>query len=462
MLPVVTSGSRRRKIAISILGAVLMAAPVSAVAGDPPAPPESFTFTAGGDMIGPYHPLVVDDPAFRPVAALFRGADLGFSNQEGSIFDLETFAGYPAAENGGGYPQQPAAAARAIRAMGIALVSKANNHATDWGADGLAATLQSLNAAGIVEAGAGLSLDQARAPVYVTTRKGVTALVDVASTFPPMAVAGPAVHRRGVTSKARPGLSALHVRLVHLITANELAALRATVGVTAETGEVRIGDEVFRSARSRGEVWEMEPADEAAVLASIREARKHAAFVVFSIHAHETAGKEDSLAPADYEPMVLHKANEAPSPDDPRPADFEPVLFHAAIDAGADVVVRTGPHATGGVEIYKGRPIFYSLGSLFFDFGGRRSYTTPAGPTMTFPDAWFETVVPVTTFRGGRLSEIRLHPMTIEAAVAERSGVPTPADSIHARRILERLRDQSAAFGTTVQIGGDVGIIRLP
>ncbi|HXS08022.1 MAG TPA: hypothetical protein VN723_14620, partial [Rhizomicrobium sp.] len=65
--------------------------------------PDGFTFAAAGDMIGPYHPLPTD-PDFAKLKALFQGADIGFANQEGSIFDLKTFRGFPAAENGGGYP----------------------------------------------------------------------------------------------------------------------------------------------------------------------------------------------------------------------------------------------------------------------------------------------------------------------------------------------------------------------
>jgi hypothetical protein len=36
----------------------------------------------------------------------------------------------------------------------------------------------------------------------------------------------------------------------------------------------------------------------------------------------------------------------------------------AVIDAGADAVVGHGPHVLRGVEFYKGRPIFYSLGNF--------------------------------------------------------------------------------------------------
>ena len=45
------------------------------------------------------------------------------------------------------------------------------------------------------------------------------------------------------------------------------------------------------------------------------------------------------------------------------------------IDAGADAVVGHGPHVLRGVEFYKGRPIFYSLGNFAtyrgFNLAGR-------------------------------------------------------------------------------------------
>ena len=117
--------------------------------------PDGFTFTAAGDLISPKpFDLAKDSPIAR-VAELFQHADLGFANQEGAIFDIRAFKGWPAAENGGGIPVSPIEVARNLRSMGISLVSKANNHATDWGAEGLSATLSSLAAAGIIQAGSG-------------------------------------------------------------------------------------------------------------------------------------------------------------------------------------------------------------------------------------------------------------------------------------------------------------------
>jgi poly-gamma-glutamate capsule biosynthesis protein CapA/YwtB (metallophosphatase superfamily) len=46
-------------------------------------------------------------------------------------------------------------------------------------------------------------------------------------------------------------------------------------------------------------------------------------------------------------------------------------IGHAAIDAGADVVMGHGPHFPLPVEVYKGKPIFYSLGSFSFHTGHR-------------------------------------------------------------------------------------------
>jgi poly-gamma-glutamate synthesis protein (capsule biosynthesis protein) len=421
-------------------------------------PPDGFTFAAAGDLISPkpFHPTT-------ELAHLFLHADLGFANQEGAIFDLQAFPGWPAAENGGGIPVSPVEVARNLKALGITMVSKANNHATDWGAEGLQATLTALAEAGIVQAGSGPGLNEARAPAYLKTPHGGAALVSVASTFPPMSAAAPATDYRGVTLHPRPGISPLHVRLVRRISPQDFASLRRAAGGSAyatpgRNDEVRIGDVLFRKSNAPGVTWEIAKPDETAVLAAIAEARAKADFVLFAIHAHQTAGDEDG-GPAPFQPEVLHLANEAASPNDPRPADFEPALFHAAIDAGADAVVRTGPHILNGIEIYKGKPIFYSLGSLFFPFGQRRTFTTAAGETLTIPEGSFESVIPITTYEHGRVHEIRLYPIAIDRTAGPTGGSPFLAPPEQAQRILERLQAMSRPYGTGVQIERGVGVI---
>ena len=48
---------------------------------------------------------------------------------------------------------------------------------------------------------------------------------------------------------------------------------------------------------------------------------------------------------------------------------YQVEIAHAAIDAGADVVMGHGPHDACAVEMYRGKPIFYGLGSFSFHTG---------------------------------------------------------------------------------------------
>lgn len=52
---------------------------------------------------------------------------------------------------------------------------------------------------------------------------------------------------------------------------------------------------------------------------------------------------------------------------EPEPGARQRDLARQMIDAGADIVVGGHPHVTQGAEIYRGRPIIYSLGNFVFD-----------------------------------------------------------------------------------------------
>ena len=49
-------------------------------------------------------------------------------------------------------------------------------------------------------------------------------------------------------------------------------------------------------------------------------------------------------------------------------------IAHRAVDAGAGMVIGHGPHFSLPIEVYKGKPVFYGLGSFSFHtgHGGRR------------------------------------------------------------------------------------------
>jgi poly-gamma-glutamate synthesis protein (capsule biosynthesis protein) len=75
----------------------------------------------------------------------------------------------------------PPSAAEALAHLGVDCVSLANNHALDFGVEGLQDTFDHLDRAGIVWAGAGADVDQARAPAVLRAgafRLGVLSLCD--------------------------------------------------------------------------------------------------------------------------------------------------------------------------------------------------------------------------------------------------------------------------------------------
>lgn len=412
---------------------------------------DGFTFAAGGDMIGPREPVLPRGGAdIAQVASILRAADAAFANLEGTIFDRATFHAIPAPENGGGYPLYAPTVAADYKALGLDMVSRANNHAIDWGIEGMLETARILDAAGVVHAGSGRDGVTARAPAYFKSPKGKVALVSAASTFPPMAAAG----EIGAPSQNRPGIFTLRTQQILLVTPAEMETLRRVAGrqdfegvpvydpkQIMIGGQQTIGAAVFRISESPGQTFEVNKKDRVALLDAIRTAASSADFVVFTIHAHERRA-------------------------DGQPADFIQPLFHDIIDAGADVIVRHGPHYLNGVEIYRGKPIFYDMGSLFTTLapikrfqGTSSSETESAKQILDIPPEWNDSAIAVSEFRDGQVSEIRLYPLVINET-GPLVGTPKPAPPDAAQRILQRFQLNSDRYGTRIRIENGVGIIR--
>ena len=172
----------------------LMAAPIAARQ----APEMSFALT--GDSIITRQLSVYAEPAFTRLIDLVRGADAAFTNIEMLFHDFEP---YPMNESGGTYMRAEPALAKELAWAGFDLVSLANNHTGDYGALGMRLTKKYVAEAGIVAAGSGESLPEAREAKFLETPKGRIALISVASTFPDHSRAG---RTRGDVP-SRPGLA---------------------------------------------------------------------------------------------------------------------------------------------------------------------------------------------------------------------------------------------------------------
>jgi poly-gamma-glutamate synthesis protein (capsule biosynthesis protein) len=152
------------------------------------------------------------------------------------------------------------------------------------------------------------------------------------------------------------------------------------------------------------------------------------------------------------------------------------------VDAGADTYIIHGPHQLRGIEIYKGKPIFYSLGNFIFQnetndnmpsdiyesFGlGNTAMAADLndarfkGGTVGFPASavWFESVVAVPIFRGHRLVELKLYPIELGHGLPRsQRGTPRLANAELGKKIIERLTKLSAPFGTQIVFQNEIGV----
>ncbi len=193
--------------------------------------------------------------------------------------------------------------------------------------------------------------------------------------------------------------------------------------------------------------------------------------MIFSLHNHEfgPAGGRDAATNVGLE----------------EPARFAVDFAHAAIEAGADVVAGHGPHLTLGVEIYKGRPILYSLGNFVFQNDnvpvfpaesyrrfGLDDRATPTDfldartgdETRGFPASpeYWQSLVAIAEFKDRRLAGLRLHPLDLGHGLGRsQRGRPVLAKGRVAAAILDRVRRLSARFGAEIAIEGDSAMVKF-
>lgn len=426
---------------------------------------DGFTLAAVGDCIIARPISQTQDPLFRSVVKTLQEADARFGNFEGTILDRRHFVGHPQAEFGGVWIIGVPEVAKDMKAMGFDLVSRANNHVTDWGIEGMQSTSRTLEEAGIVHAGIGDHRTAARAAHYFDTPKGRVALISMASSFTPLSRATPPVGE----APGRPGLSALRTTRYSLITPEEMKVLRKIhdeqpAGLirplpneTTNADELELFGVNYRVGDHRGFSYTVNSIDEREILKSIRQAKQMSDFVIVTIHAHEPGNWSE------------------------QPADFLPPLAHKAIDAGADEFIGHGPHQLRGIEIYKGKPIFYSLGDFIFQLDLLEPIASdlyeqfkidPSASTdaefnamwnkwMFNGEVWYESVIATSRFERGRVAEVRLQPVDLGFSKrgADR-GLPQVASPQVSRAILERLQRLSEPFGTRIIRENGLGIVR--
>ncbi len=192
-----------------------------------------------------------------------------------------------------------------LQDAGFDVMSIAGNHALDFGKVALADTLKALDHVGIARCGAGGGIAEARAPAIVDAGGQRIAFLSYTSILPAGYAAE--VNRAGCA----PMRAYTHYHQV-------------------EPDQPGTPPRVVTFA---------DRADLAALVADIRAARAQAQQVALSIH------------------WGIHFVRA-------EIADYQREVAYAAIEAGADMILGHHPHVLKGVEIYQGKPIFYSLGNF--------------------------------------------------------------------------------------------------
>jgi poly-gamma-glutamate synthesis protein (capsule biosynthesis protein) len=417
---------------------------------------DGFTLAAVGDCISArvLAPTQDREPGFAAAVQLVREADVGFGNLETGVFDIRGFAGYQRQMEDWALQAPPEVAAD-LKSLGFDLMSRANNHAVDWSIEGMRETGDWLDGAGIVHAGVGETLAQARAPRYLETPKGRVGLVSLHTTN--KIDQAQALDQFGQVPP-RPGFNSLRLRLTVRLPGPVLEGLREVekkldpaqqnaISKPGSKGFTLLGTRFEEGSTAVG--FEPFPEDMVEILKAVRSGKQNSDFLVVSAHVHEE-GVDGDTHPA-----------------------FLTEVAHALIDAGADAFIGHGVHRMWPIEIYDGKPILYGLGNfIFIDvlepltdvlYDDARDHIDRAIATDAdvnhalnlegFNDArYFESVIARCRVSDGRITT-SLHPVELGFGTGlTRSGIPRLAHGEQAQKTLDRVAAMSEQLGTRLSI----------
>ena len=417
-------------------------------------------FTAVGDILVQKRLPAEGYDGFDFIKAFIEEGDARFFNLETTLnHEGECFASQ---FSGGTYVRTNPEMYYDMLRYGFNMTSANNNHAFDFSFEGFARTLETLNESGIVHAGIGNNLHQASAPAYLETPNGRVALISVCTSFSAPMMAG--VQARRVPG--RPGINGLRITRKVVVPKEDFEAIKrvgdlcgincAKMITRAEgyypplpDGVCEIGEQEFLLGDTYDVIYEINKKDIARLKASIEDARMSADYVIVSVHHHQIEGMNKAAVPA-----------------------FLKTLAHDIVDFGADAVIGHGPHLLRAIEVYKEKPIFYSLGDFLIqlydvafapeDFYEKQGMTSDESvmELLKKRSADFtrglmaqaemrEAVIPLWETENGKLKSLRLMPILASLGGGKHlEGLPQPVLNYPA--FMDRLAELSKPFGVTI------------
>ena len=346
-------------------------------------------------------------PDSEKAAALLKESDIVFGNLETTL----ATKGYPAAKSIT-LRTRDHSILEDFEKMNIKALSLANNHTMDFGFEGLFETIQVLDKHNIAHAGAGNNLEEA-------LKLAILQLGDLKIAF--LACSSHLISH-SIAGDDRPGIVPLRVNLkVEVLGREQQESVVQAVKIMTEADEEDLNN----------------------LLRIVEKARKETDFIVVSTHWNSP-----------IQPLLPPR----------RPwGDFQCQVAHKLIDAGADIIMGHGDHALQGIEVYKKRYIFYSLGHFVYHIGQPRRKR----PSSKMESAWSkttadprarwrfkETAIGKIVFSGSNIERVEVIPIVINE-----NGDPKIAYNESAVSILNFLIVESRFLGTSLRIKDNRGII---
>jgi poly-gamma-glutamate synthesis protein (capsule biosynthesis protein) len=195
--------------------------------------------------------------------------------------------------------------ASAIKNAGFHVVSFASNHCMDWGSEAFFDTIHALQEQGLLVIGAGRNIEEARRPAMIECKGTRIAFLAYNSILP-----------LGYWAEVdRPGCAPMRAMTFYEQIEHDQPGTPCRIHTFPHRGDMKT------------------------MINDIQKAKSQADVVVVSMHwgIH-------------FVPAVI--------------AEYQREVGHAAIDSGADLIIGHHSHILKGIEIYKGRVIFYSLSNF--------------------------------------------------------------------------------------------------
>lgn len=419
-----------------------------------------MTFTASGDALI-MNRLPDNYVGREKIRDFIRRGEARITNLETTLTNGDC---YPSTFSGGTWLTAPECVLEDLEDFGFNLYSIANNHMLDYSYGGLQKTLDALRRRKLCFAGAGDNLLQASCPVIADLPSGRVGFIAMTSTFDDTARAGV----QGPYLPGRPGINSLRHKVTHLVTKEHLEQLKIIAENTGiniknkrrlKTGyklqpsdnTFEFRDILFKEHDTEGKLTTPDAEDVERTVRDIKNMKHLVEHVVVMIHSHEM--KSDNMEDVD---------------------DFIVQSAHEFIDAGASFILGGGTHQLKGIELYHGKPIFYSLGNFIYQnefvrllppefmskynlpydtepleaLAVRRSHAKNGGLQSREN---YLSVIPYIEMEGDTCTRIELLPISLGADQKRGfKAIPYPANNEETAEIFQVLKRLCSEFGTEI------------